>query len=57
VKPTGYQSMSTPLTMIRPATPRKLAADRYSPEIALAFSRGLTVREATRKSDVFREIL
>ena len=34
--------------------PRNEAADRYSPEIALAFATGLTVRDATRKSDVLR---
>ena len=34
--------------------PRKLAADRYSPPIAAAFQVGLTVREATRKSEVVR---
>jgi hypothetical protein len=39
---------------ISPATPRKDAADRYSPEIAPAFAVGPTVREATRKSEVLR---
>jgi hypothetical protein len=34
--------------------PRNDAADRYSPEIALALAIGPTVREATRKSDVLR---
>jgi hypothetical protein len=48
--------MSTPYVITRPATPRKLAADRYSPLMALAFQRGLTVRDATRKSEVLREI-
>jgi hypothetical protein len=37
--------------------PRKDAADRYSPEIAAAFHREPTVRDATRKSDVVRENL
>jgi hypothetical protein len=37
-----------------PATPRKLAADRYSPPIAAAFQFGVTAREATRKSEVVR---
>src|SRR5258705_11303843 len=53
-KPTGYQSMSTPFLRISPATPRNDAADRYSPLIAAAFHRGLTAREATRKSEVVR---
>src|SRR5436305_8257944 len=52
--PTGYQSTSTPCLSTRPATPRKDAADRYSPLIAAAFQAGLTSREATRKSDVVR---
>ncbi len=34
--------------------PRNDAALRYSPEIALAFATGPTVRDATRKSDVLR---
>ncbi len=51
---TGYQSASAPTAMISPAIPRNEAADRYSPEIALAFVNGFTVREATRKSDVLR---
>src|SRR5918992_2930988 len=34
--------------------PRNDAADRYSPEIALALATGPTVRDATRKSDVLR---
>ena len=33
-----------------PATPMKLAADRYSPEIALAFQPTDTERPATKKS-------
>ena len=36
--------------MARPATPRKDAADRYSPEMADAFSVAGTWRAATRKS-------
>ena len=35
--------------------PRNEAAERYSPPIAEALSRGLTVREATKKSLVVRE--
>ncbi len=46
--------MSTPYFMTRPATPRKEAAERYSPEMAEAFQMGRTVREATKKSDVVR---
>src|SRR5689334_22438925 len=52
--PTGYQRTSTPYRRISPATPRKEAADRYSPLIAAAFQDGLTAREATRKSEVVR---
>src|SRR4051812_10947460 len=52
--PTGYHSTSTPYLSTNPATPRKLAADRYSPPIAAAFQVGLTSREATKKSDVVR---
>src|SRR5882757_4670423 len=37
-----------------PETPRKDAAERYSPETAAEFSNGETLREATRKSDVVR---
>src|SRR4051794_3110456 len=37
-----------------PATPRKEAAERYSPETAAELSSGLTRREATRKSEVVR---
>ncbi len=47
--------MSAPKVSTRPATPRKLAAERYSPPIAEAFSPGRTVREATKKSLVVRE--
>src|SRR5918998_1550083 len=54
VNPTGYHSASTPPLSTNPATPRKDAADRNSPEIAAAFQRGPTVREATRKSEVDR---
>ncbi len=54
MKPTGYQSASTPSRRISPAMPRNDAADRYSPEIAPAFDAGPTVREATRKSEVLR---
>lgn len=54
MKPTGYQSASGPSFRISPAMERKDAADRYSPEIALALAVGPTVREATRKSDVLR---
>src|SRR5689334_20499923 len=50
--PTGYQSISTPFLSTSPATPRNDAADRYSPLIAAAFHRGLTERDATRKSEV-----
>ena len=53
-KPTGYQSTSTPYLSTSPATPKNEAAERYSPPIAAAFQRGLTVREATRKSEVVR---
>src|SRR5437899_1737501 len=53
-KPTGYHSTSTPNLSTSPATPRKLAAERYSPPMAAAFQRGLTEREATRKSEVVR---
>src|SRR3954453_19177768 len=37
-----------------PATPRKDAADRYSPETAAEFTSGEIRRDATRKSDVVR---
>ena len=36
--------------MTMPATPMKLAALRYSPEMALAFHPTLTLRPATKKS-------
>ena len=39
--------MSAPFTSTSPATPRKDAADRYSPLIAEAFQRGVTARLAT----------
>jgi hypothetical protein len=39
--------MSVPNASTRPATPRKLAPDRYSPPIALAFQRGVIARLAT----------
>ena len=54
VNESGNHSASAPSRRIRPATPRNDAADRYSPEIALALATGPTVREATRKSDVLR---
>ena len=50
----GNHRASAPSRRIIPATPRNDAADRYSPEIALALATGPTVREATRKSDVLR---
>src|SRR5690349_15425612 len=50
----GNHSASAPSRRIIPATPRNDAADRYSPEIALALATGPTVRDATRKSDVLR---
>ena len=46
--------MSAPNASTSPATPRKEAAERYSPPIAEALSAGRTVREATKKSDVVR---
>src|SRR5687768_14424441 len=46
--------MSAPKASTSPATPRKDAAERYSPPIALALRAGRTVREATKKSDVVR---
>jgi hypothetical protein len=39
--------MSLPKAKISPATPRKLAPEMYSPPIAEAFQRGLTIRLAT----------
>src|SRR5918994_5879931 len=50
----GNHRASAPSRRIIPATPRNDAADRYSPEIALALAAGPTVREATKKSDVLR---
>ena len=47
--------MSAPKARTSPATPRKEAAERYSPPIAEAFSAGRTEREATKKSLVVRE--
>jgi hypothetical protein len=41
--------------MTKPARPRNVPADKYSPHTAAAFIRGLTVRDATKKSDVVRE--
>jgi len=52
VKPTAYQSESTPSLRINPAMPRNDAADRYSPVIAAALRRERTMRRATRKSGV-----
>ena len=43
----GNHSASWPASTISPATPRKLAAERYSPPMAEAFHQGRTVREAT----------
>ncbi len=54
MKPTGSHSALAPNFSISPATPRKLAALRYSPEIAAAFHHGVTAREATNRSDVVR---
>ena len=54
MKPTGSQSALAPNFSISPATPRKLAALRYSPLIAAAFHHGDTAREATNRSDVVR---
>src|SRR5882757_1940162 len=54
VKPTPYQSAPIPSFSTRPATPRKDAADRYSPDTAAALSVGEIRREATRKSEVLR---
>src|SRR5204863_1590385 len=42
--------------MISPATPMKEAAERYSPLIADAFQKTLTVRPATKKSEAVRDI-
>ena len=46
--------MSAPNASTSPATPRNDAAERYSPPIADALSRGPTLREATKKSLVVR---
>src|SRR5215204_2991848 len=54
VNPTGYHSAPMPSLTTSPATPRKDAADRYSPDTAAALSSGDTFLEATRKSDVER---
>ena len=54
MKPTGSHSALAPNFNIRPATPRKLAALRYSPLIAAAFHHGVTAREATKRSEVVR---
>ena len=54
MKPTGSHSALAPNLSIRPATPRKLAALRYSPEIAAAFHQGVTARDATNRSEVVR---
>src|SRR5205823_13374114 len=43
-----------PSFIARPAMPRKLAADRYSPDTAAAFHHGVIAREATNRSDVVR---
>ena len=53
-KPTACHSAPAPTLSVRPAMPRKLAADRYSPEIAPAFHQVETDREATKRSDVVR---
>src|SRR6187549_3283649 len=47
--------MSAPNARTSPATPRNDAAERYSPPIADALSRGPTLREATKKSLVVRD--
>src|SRR3954451_3218930 len=47
--------MSAPNASTSPATPRKDAAERYSPPIADALSRAPTLREATKKSLVVRD--
>jgi hypothetical protein len=57
VKPTGSHRAEAPNFSIRPETPRKLAADRYSPEIAAAFHHGDTALDATNRSDVVRASL
>src|ERR1700754_272388 len=50
----GNQRAPAPPRRTTPATPRNDAAERYSPEIALALATGPTVRDATRKSEVLR---
>ncbi len=45
--PIGNHSPPAPCSRMSPATPSTLAAERYSPPMALAFHQGLTVREAT----------
>ncbi len=52
MNPIGYHSASAPSFITSPATPRKEAADRYSPETAAALRRERTVRRASRKSSV-----
>ena len=54
MNPTGSHSALAPNFSISPATPRKLAALRYSPEIAAAFHHGVTARDATNRSEVVR---
>ena len=54
MNPTGSQRASAPSFITSPAIPRKLAAERYSPEIAAAFHQGVTAREATNRSEVVR---
>ena len=54
MKPSDCHSALAPSFISRPAMPRKLAADRYSPEIAAAFHHAVTEREATSRSDVVR---
>ena len=54
MNPSGSHSAPEPSFIWSPATPRKEAAERYSPEIAAAFHHGVTAREATNRSDVVR---
>ena len=54
MKPSDCHSAAAPICISSPAMPRKLAADRYSPEIAAAFHHGVTAREATSRSEVVR---
>src|SRR5690348_7677303 len=49
--------MPSPSFSSSPATPRKDAADRYSPEMAAALRSGGTARAATRKSSGVRATL